>query len=214
MKSTNERPGGPDWHREGVGGMWDEIGTLQIQFLCEQGLQPYHYLLDVGCGALRGGVRFIDYLEPDHYFGIDKQPELLEAGKEIELVKYGLVPKAPCLYLTDDFDLSCIPDQQFDYAIAQSVFTHLTPEMIELCLARVMPRLTSGGRFYASFFDSGDESIELGEAHPWRQNELSDPRYPVKLFRSIASRLGIKVDLLGDWNHPRDQQMLLFTNVS
>ena len=40
-------------HRESVGGMWDEIGCLQFEFLKKQGLLPEHKFLDVGCGSLR-----------------------------------------------------------------------------------------------------------------------------------------------------------------
>ena len=38
-------------HRQVVGGMWDEIGTLQLEFLKGRGLQAHDLLLDVGCGS-------------------------------------------------------------------------------------------------------------------------------------------------------------------
>jgi hypothetical protein len=41
-------------HRESVGGLWDEIGCPQLDFLVEQGLRPHDVLLDVACGSLRG----------------------------------------------------------------------------------------------------------------------------------------------------------------
>jgi hypothetical protein len=40
-------------HREFVGGMWGDIGRPQLEFLKQQGLQPGHRLVDVGCGAPR-----------------------------------------------------------------------------------------------------------------------------------------------------------------
>src|SRR3979409_2149502 len=58
-------------HRAAVGGRWEEIGELQFQFLRTHGLEPQHRLLDIGCGSLRGGVRFVSYLDPGNYFGID-----------------------------------------------------------------------------------------------------------------------------------------------
>ena len=54
-------------HRQVVGGMWDEIGALQLEFLQGRGLQPDDLLLDVGCGSLRGGVKFVEYLNPVRY---------------------------------------------------------------------------------------------------------------------------------------------------
>jgi hypothetical protein len=64
-------------HRDYIGGMWEEIGRLQFNFLRQQGLTPSHCLLDIGCGALRGGVHFITYLEPGHYLGLDKEKTLI-----------------------------------------------------------------------------------------------------------------------------------------
>lgn len=200
-----------DWHRKAVGGLWEEIGKLQLGFLIEQGLKPEHYLLDIGCGSLRGGVCFIDYLDVGHYYGIEKEESLLRAARNIELSKYGLEHKKPHLLLIDDFDLRSISqDVQFDFMLAQSVFTHLTPDMIELCLSRVMPRLRPAGAFYATFFESEDSEIDYGKPHPWRKNERGVAKYPFSLFQRIAGKVGGSVRYIGDWNHPRDQKMLAF----
>ena len=51
-------------HREMVGGMWEEMGRLQLEFLQREGLTPEATLLDVGCGCLRAGVHFVRFLEP------------------------------------------------------------------------------------------------------------------------------------------------------
>ena len=48
-----------DGHRAYVGGLWEALGSLQFKFMIDRGLEPQHVLLDVGCGTLRGGVRFI-----------------------------------------------------------------------------------------------------------------------------------------------------------
>jgi len=42
-------------HRQFVGGLWQEVGLLQYDFLLSKGLEPGNSLLDLGCGALRGG---------------------------------------------------------------------------------------------------------------------------------------------------------------
>ncbi|MGL5080430.1 MAG: hypothetical protein ACRC8A_02975 [Microcoleaceae cyanobacterium] len=51
------------FHRQFVGGMWDEIGKLQFDFLLANNLKPSSKFLDVGCGALRGGIPFVPYLD-------------------------------------------------------------------------------------------------------------------------------------------------------
>jgi SAM-dependent methyltransferase len=198
-----------DWHREDVGGLWDELGKLQFDFLVAKGLEPRHFFLDVGCGSLRGGVHFIRYLEPSHYYGIEKQPELLAAAREIEIPRYGLTNRGARLLQVDDFDLGCIPaDVCFEFALAQSLFTQLLPEQIELCLERVMPRLASEGVFFSTFWES--DEADHGVTHPWRSRERSRTRYPLSLFRSLAERLDLRLEYLGDWGHPRGQKMLTF----
>ena len=49
------------------------------------GLQPSDKFVDVGCGALRGGRHFIEYLENGNYYGLDKHIELIIYGTIREL---------------------------------------------------------------------------------------------------------------------------------
>ncbi len=72
-------------HRGYVGGMWEEIGKLQFDFLLCKGLKPDSHLLDIACGSLRLGVKAIPYLERSHYLGIEKESGLVKAGLEKEL---------------------------------------------------------------------------------------------------------------------------------
>ena len=125
-------------HRETVGGLWEELGSLQLEFMKDQGLKPEHRLLDVGCGALRGGVHFVRYLQAGNYFGLDINQSLLDAGYEAELAAEGLEGKLPRsnLLSNGEFDLRSL-EVTFDFALAQSVFTHLTFNRIRQCLARV-----------------------------------------------------------------------------
>ena len=195
-----------------MGGRWEELGALQFQFLLERGLRPHHRLLDVGCGSLRGGVHFIRYLEPGNYVGIDKQHELLEAGRTIELARAGLDGSEPRLHTTGEFDLDWLgPETRFDFALAQSVVTHLRPGLVRLCFERVVARLAAGGVFYASFFEAEDDQVALGPAHGWRHDELQHPRYPLSVLRSLAEEAGAQLEYLGPWGHPRDSRMVALT---
>ena len=67
-------------HREYIGDKWDEIGKLQFDFLIKKGLKPHHKLIDIGCGSLRGGVHFINYLNKKNYFGTDINYDLIKIG--------------------------------------------------------------------------------------------------------------------------------------
>ena len=94
--------------------------------------------------------------------------------------------------------------------LAHSVFTHLVPEQIELCLSRVTPALAPEGVFYASYRESEDEAIDLGLPHSSRRAERSATRYPLSIFEEIAERVGVSVERVGLWGHPRDMPMLAF----
>src|SRR5687767_4171104 len=80
-------------HRRVVGGMWDLVGRLQFDHLVASGLTPQMRLADIGCGALRGGVHFIDHLDNGNYFGLDLNQSLLDAGYDVELATLGLQHK-------------------------------------------------------------------------------------------------------------------------
>lgn len=207
-----------NWHREEVGGLWDEMGKLQFDFLLAQGMKPYHYLLDIGCGSLRGGVRFIAYLEPGHYFGVDKSNELLDAGRMIELVRYELSEKQSTLVQKENFDFSDL-GRQFDYALAQSVFTHLPLNSIIRCVRNVEQVLVPAGRFYATFFENrlgkfnlspimypridGPDGNSFFDADPYH--------YDFETFQWICRGTNLVVKYIGDWGHPSNQKILAFT---
>src|SRR5690606_22363517 len=112
-------------HRAVVGGMWDVIGPLQRDFLAAQGLRPDHNLLDVGCGALRGGVPLAGYLDANRYYGIDISQRLLDAGYEKEAHGGDLAAKLPRDHLFATRDSEAPLDAPSDFAVAVSLFAHL-----------------------------------------------------------------------------------------
>jgi hypothetical protein len=100
--------------------LWGLMGWLQFEFLKRQGLQPQHYLLDIGCGSLRGGVHFINFLDKGHYYGIEKETSLIKAGKTLELKRRNLLHKNPHIFHIRNFDISQIGHNSFGFMLAQS----------------------------------------------------------------------------------------------
>lgn len=188
-------------HREFVGAMWDEIGELQFKFMVEYGLKPHHKLLDLGCGALRGGVHFVRYLDPGNYYGVDCNASLLEAG-ERELAKAGLADKSHDLLLTRTFDLSApgFAGVEFDYALAFSLFTHLPPNWIIRCLKSTHLCMKQGALLYASVY--------LGDGNWGDFGGIKDP-YLYTMAELI--NLSAYSDFVGlrafGFGHPRGQVM-------
>ena len=201
-----------NWHRQYVGGAWEEIGQLQFDFLCRRGLQPQHFLLDVGCGALRGGIHFARYLEESHYYGIDINASLLDAGRR-ELRAAGLESKRPQLAVSKRFEFSQF-GRKFDYALAQSVFTHLPLNHIVRCLIEMHEAIAPEGTFYATFLQAPAPGHLAEISHPGGAVSHYDEDAYHQSWEEIQWLAGIarlRVRLIGDWQHPRNQRMLAFT---
>ena len=193
-------------HRNFVGGLWEEIGQLQFEFVRADGLQPHHVLLDIGCGALRGGVHFIDYLDRGHYLGIDQHQTLIDRGIADELGQERFRDKRPEFVVSSDFEFerfSRVPD----YAIAQSLFTHLTEIDIATCLGRLRDFAEPGCRLLATFFEA-----PRPVAAP-RSGSRVIVRHTREALETVGRERGWRPEYVGDWNHPRDQKMMRFVAV-
>jgi hypothetical protein len=165
---------------------------------------------------LRGGVFFIPYLDAGRYYGIDKQGWLLHHGFLDEL-PMPQRDRVGGLEVTEDFT---IPEDWplFDFAIAQSLFTHLPPLTVSQGVRRVVRSLAPGGKFYATFFNphvlSHDPEPDT-YTHPAGVITFrnSDPyHYKPAFFAELASANQVGFEYIGGWDHPRDQEMVVFIN--
>jgi SAM-dependent methyltransferase len=202
-------------HREAVGGMWDDLGRWQLDLLIGKGLQPAHRLLDVGCGALRGGIHFIGYLNPGNYYGIDINASLIKAGRDVELPRAGLTDRNPHLEVSEFFEFTKF-GTTFPFALALSVFTHLPANAIETCLVRLVDVLEPGARFYATYFEATGRHALAPIQHPAGIVTYSDSdpfHYHYSWFEFLAAELPLSVKNLGDCQHSRGQHLLEFVRV-
>ena len=199
-------------HRDFIGGKWDEIGKLQFNFLLERGLQPQHKLLDIGCGCLRGGIHFISYLQADNYYGLDVNASLIKAAwHEIKLAQ--LEVKNPHLLVNDKFEIDQF-HQQFDFMLSISLFTHLPMNIIIRCLSEVQKNLTTHGKYYSTFFVAPSSAHTAPISHypgGITTNYDFDPfHYSLEEISFMAQIAGLEINFIGDWNHPRNQQIVEF----
>ena len=196
-------------HRTDVGGMWEELGTLQFAWLMSAGLKPAHRFLDIGCGCLRGGVHFIGYLKPGHYYGIDVDSTLLQAGVA-ELKAAGIPDRAPHLRTSDQFDFGAFA-VRFDFALAFSVFTHLPINNITRCMAEAARVLAPEGKFFATYFEA-PASVGIADIQHSPEGIVThfdrDPyHYSREEIAWMARRAGLHVRFRDDFVHPRKQKM-------
>lgn len=128
--------------------LWKMKRDFQFNFLKQVGLLPEHYLMDIGCGTLRGGIPLISYLQEGHYFGLESRRKVLEEGRK-ELSAADLTDKAPTLLVSEDFG-SLELNQRFDFFWAFSVFIHMPDPVLNNCLHFVKNYLKIDGNLYAN----------------------------------------------------------------
>jgi SAM-dependent methyltransferase len=195
---SHEAAVGSDTHES-----WLELGQLQFDYLREHGLKPADELLEIGCGNLRAGHLFVDYLEPGHYYGIDISPDILFAAQQT-VARFGLRDKLPHLTLIRDLRLEFLPDAHFDVVHAHSVFSHSPIEVIEECLAHVGRVLKPGG-----FFDFTFDRTEGAE----HQVLHEDFYYRTETLTALAERHGLAARFMDDWEElPHEQSKIRVTH--
>lgn len=189
-------PGPSEW--------WNELGKHQFDFLVKMGLQPQHKMLDIGCGTLRGGRYFIDYLNQGNYFGIDISQGAIDYAKNFVKEK-GLNNKNPTLLVNENKDLKFkeVEGNKFDFIFAQSVFTHLPKENVEECIQYVGNVMNKGAVFYFTYENKGE----------YKQTGTIAFSYPFSFFEELARNYGFEIaDVTEEYNHPRGRQdMIRFT---
>lgn len=191
-------------HRNFVGGdgdLWERIGRLQFEFLRARGLLPQHVLLDFACGSLRGGVHFMPFLEAGNYLGFDKSFDLVAMGVMNELGHERFTALRPEFVLNSRFDLTEFTKKP-DFVIAQSIFTHLVPEDIRRSLTAISTIAKPTTQVFATYFLRDQDY-----GNPTRSHSRMNFYYLPEEMRAFGADSGWKFENIGDWNHPRGQQM-------
>lgn len=199
-------------HRSLVGGLWEEMGNLQQDFLVSEGMLPDHRLLDIGCGSLRLGRLASAYLKPGNYWGTDISVDLIDAGYRGEIVPAGLDQRLLRTNLVTDAEFSFVGvPASFDFVMAQSVFTHLPLNHLRLCFSRLADHLLDPCTAFFTFF-MPPKGANYWE--PVRQHEdvvswsYKDPfHYEWDDIRHAFRGLPWELSLIGNWSHPRNQQI-------
>ncbi|MBG0832297.1 class I SAM-dependent methyltransferase [Planomonospora sp. ID67723] len=181
---------------------WLALGQMQFDYLVGHGLRPEHRMLEIGCGNLRAGRLFIDYLDTGGYYGLDISPDILVAAQQT-LAAYGLRGKLPHLTPVRDLRFDFLPDRHFDVVHAHSVFSHSPLHVIEECFAHVGRVMKPGGWFDFTFDRTeGREHQVLREDFYYRTETLVD----------LAAKYGLTAKFMDDWEElPHKQSKIRIT---
>jgi cyclopropane fatty-acyl-phospholipid synthase-like methyltransferase len=184
--------------------VWDEVAEWQLSALQTVGLRPNHKLLDFGCGAFRLGLAAIEYLDDGNYYGIDAYQPYIEIGKKLVLAAG--IKKSYAALASKDFELGKF-GARFNYGNAQSVFTHLSDEECDRCMAALKGVMVPGGIFFFTYLIGAPTTrgmLYLG-AQPMQRFAANDPEF----FAALGSRHGASFEPVSI-EHLTGQQVALF----
>lgn len=150
---------------------YDLIAALQVSLLLASGLRETHRLCDVGCGSLRAGRMLIPYLREGMYYGIEPEQWLVEEGIERELGRDLVALRKPRFRFASDFSVGAF-GEEFDFAVAQSVFSHTFPNLLRLGLGEISRALAPSGRLFATFYEAPED--EGGSPKVGRKSQVFD----------------------------------------
>jgi ABC-type polysaccharide/polyol phosphate transport system ATPase subunit/SAM-dependent methyltransferase len=203
-------------HRLSSGGHWGETGRWQFELLRRQGLEPGHYVLDVGCGSLAGALHLLPFLDEQRYWGLERDATLVDAGKRIELPRGGVTAERAHFLINDTFGLEGAP-HPFDFVVASSVFAYLPFNGVARCIASVVRKLKPSGRFYATWFENPDAADFEPIVHPNGVTTYPDREpyhYPFELILQACTAVSGVVERVPDATHPRGESVLVISRGS
>lgn len=146
--------GGGDFRQSG------EQSVANFQVLCD--LQPHHSVLDIGSGIGRIALPLTRFLsENGRYEGFDVVKKGVDWCQQqitarFPNFQFRYISLENDLYRSDGGSASNFrfpyPDASFDFAVANSVFTHMLPDEVDNYIGELYRVLRPGGFCYLTFF--------------------------------------------------------------
>ena len=181
---------------------YDLVSAMSFNLLTVCGLRQNHKLLDIGCGSLRLGRLLIPYLNTRNYVGLDPNKWLIDDGIRFEVGSSLIEIKQPMFI--HDSGLSILDNQlKLDYVVAQSIFSHTAPDLLERWIADISLRLAHDGVFFATVLEGDVECDAVGWVYP------DCVEYRLDTLSELAIKYGLKFKAL-TWYHPRQTWCALY----
>lgn len=190
------KPGDPHYQAfVGPPNQYDFMGATQFRLLTTLGLRASDSLLDLGCGSLRAGRFFISYLDEGRYCGIEPNRWLVQEAIKNQLGQSVIDIKKPHFDYNADFDTTVF-DRQFDFILAQSIFSHTGYDLTETALRNCANSLKPQGMLLATFVEGPSSFEGRGWIYP------GCVRYRRRTIAEFGEGAGLNSVRL-PWYHPR-----------
>jgi cyclopropane fatty-acyl-phospholipid synthase-like methyltransferase len=149
------------------------------------GIRPDHTVVDYGCGTLRVGALFIEFLEADRYTGLDIDERILAAGRE-QLSDDTVGTKRPTLEIITEESLARVAARNPRWVCSNGVLQHVPPDELDEYFAS-LSRLIHAGATGLLFSHTGQES---------RRTSLKSWVHDFDQLHAAAKAHGMQLDRL------------------
>jgi len=184
--------------------LYDFMGATQFRLLCALGLRADHYLLDFGCGSLRAGRFFIGYLNAERYFGIEPNKWLIEDAITNQIGKDLINIKKPTFDYNKNLATNVFP-VQFDFILAQSIFSHAGCDNIGTALRNFKDSLRPDGLMAVTFIEGMKDYDGKGWVYP------DCVHYRPSTIQGFMKEVGLSATRI-PWYHPMQTWYILAKN--
>ena len=180
----------------------------QLDYLKQKGLQPHHRLLEYGCGIMRAGMLFIQYLEPSHYTGTDISRQRVEKGMRLADEK-GIDRSRYSTAILSSAEAKELDAARFDYVLAYDVLCHMPIDECERCLKHLREHIEPQGKLFFTYSRA---------EQPYATN-AKDYWFTREQVNRAAENAGWRIEEQPDWEPYRldvqpEQTMVLLTPKS
>jgi cyclopropane fatty-acyl-phospholipid synthase-like methyltransferase len=180
---------------------YDLVAAMSFGLLVALGLRQQHRVLDIGCGSLRVGRLLLPYLNQGGYTGLEPHAWLIDDGIRREVGQDLVTIKRPRFVHADTAEELVDEGARFDYLLAQSIFSHCGPDLLDSWVGQASRLLADDGAMVATFIPGDVDNDVPGWIYPdcvsYRSERLSE----------IGAKHGLDTVML-DWRHPRQQWVL------
>ena len=161
-----------------------------------EGLKPDSSVLEIGCGCLRVGYWFVQFLNAGRYCGVEPNTRMLDAGRELLLGPMEGA-KQPRFSHNDQFQFGEF-QTTFDYVIAFSIWTHAPKIHVAKMLDEFQKVANPGAKLITTWLSPRPGMPDYqGTSWVGRSHQSDEPgcvAHSQDWIRDAAASRGLKVD--------------------